>query len=244
MVDVQAELASALCEGAFSASEYLSESDARALFFTQHTLAPMSRDFSQYPKTCHMMLANRLRELSDADASALYYGILEKQKIADASKLLPTTPLDDLSKSAISRFLDRVAVDQGFQKKKNNMPPPAQCYVKGGSNSDFGGFFTWDRGGRFDSYQPGFLPVVPALLFNLTPSGQTESSITVSLWEIVSGMSAYTVTLGAIPSSDIHKLASVPESFWITITKLGIVAQIRLFDLFLSSIQDSKPHKI
>lgn len=239
IVELQAQLASAICGSVFSASDYLAESDAKALFFTDNTLCPSARDFSKYPNTYHAMLARRLREMSDWEASDLYFGKLEQQKILETANILPAFTLDDLSKGTIKRFIEKTAGYYGFEKRQNNSPPPSHCFCKEVSAAEIEGRFTWDSGGRFDSFRPGQAPFIPNLRFRITRQAEREPTIAVSLWEIVSGMSAYIVTKGAIPKNDIQTLSSIPVDHWIQITEIGIVAQIRFFDLFLKSLNNT-----
>ncbi|WP_291038034.1 hypothetical protein [Hyphomonas sp.] len=234
LVDLQSELASRICEGAFSASEFIAESDARALFRNQ--LSASNPDFSQYPKICHVALRNRLHSMSDPDRTRLYYGILEEQKLKDAQKFLPEIELDELSKPGIRRFLDRVALDQGFKKQKFYSPPPSHWHVK--DERDFSGYCLWDGGGRHSGYQPGFIPAMPGLIFSISASGRPETAVGVNLWELVSGMSFYCQPLTAIPRDDVSRIAAVPMSFWLTVTKISFYAQMRFFSLFLKSLED------
>lgn len=241
LIDVHAELASMLCHRAFAPRDYLAESDARALFRLRYAVTPDKALLPEYPNTLNKILNSRLHSMSSEETHRQYYGVLEAQKVREL-KLLSEDDTELLvRKSDMRKFVRKVAERNGFRHVSKRFPPLPSLLVKEMSNAEITGFFNIDSGGNEAIVTPSGFPLPPMLKFYLSKDPYYHYRMSLEPWQIITGMSAYGLTAGAIdgnsdPRTGERPIESVPAEFWSDIIKLGVVAYIRFFDLFLQSV--------
>lgn len=238
VIEVHGSVASELCEGAFSPEQFLHESDRRAVFWMKTHLTPRDRTLLPYPDELDRRVSEAVQGRSHRQHAARHLAKIEQQKIEEAHQVLPKIELASLAKKDIGMYLDLVCDLNGFQRSRSRFRPYKYLYWKPVEGTNLIGFFGWDRGGRFDSYQRGMPPSIPSLETYLQAGGMDEHGMGVPLVHLASSMGQYLHSAGAIHFTDRQNFERIPDEFWFPIIQVGIVAQVRFFDLFLNSVSE------
>nr|WP_321442158.1 hypothetical protein [uncultured Hyphomonas sp.] len=249
LIDVHAELASVLCDGAFTAREYLDESDARAYFRLRYAVTPDTALLANYPNRLNEILTKRLHSMPPEEEGRQYYGVLEAQKIQELA-LIPASDSELLVRNSdVRAYLRKVGERNGFRHLSKRVPPMPSILVKEMPNTGITGFFGVDSGGKGAIVKFG-LPLPPLVNFHLCTDAQYLDSMWLKPWDIITAMHVYSLMRGAInprmgprdSRTGQRPIDTVPPEFWSDIIKLGVVAYVRFFDLFLESVDASAVH--
>lgn len=238
VIDLHAQIASELCENAFSAEEFLKESDSRAIarianWIDQKPSVPATQPYYDYL----FQFRRRERSLGWQETHKRLYGPIEEQKLSELH-LLPETDVGIVfKKKEMGHYIKEIGQRMGFKpggKMLLSGKSPLSRKIEG---TDVLLKFALDLGQSEENF-PNQPPVPPAISVELLNSDDPTSVRRINVDDMVIGSLFYqgiqSIHKPYIQGSQIN---AVPVEHWSNIIKLDIFATITLLDLWISELE-------
>ncbi|MBL8536687.1 MAG: hypothetical protein JNM59_04725 [Hyphomonadaceae bacterium] len=235
MPDRYAELASEICDRAFTPEEFISECNLSAI-------RGMAANYGPQPRTAYgpgpheELFLQRERALNRAQVHRVFFGPLEAQKKKELGHITSEDAELVLKKSEIRRFAQKVGKRNGFALMKKGPQQFNNVMWKRMERTGVVGHYAVDTGGMNFPDPSG--PIDLGFSFFLGV-GEEPRRIDRSFGpnNIIRGLLNYDLLAGAVDRLDPNLAARiVPPEHSSAMAKLGVIALIRFFDLFLESL--------
>jgi len=225
--DLYATLASQICNGAFTPTDFIEESDARAVFYVASGFSLRALFLKRGPSPPFDLFDEACRRIGRANEYRMLFSELEHQKVKEATARVLSENFS-LRKPALRGFAEQVGKPRGFVRTKMHSAHFSTVCLKTTQSGVFG-YFVFSKGGsHLDSI---------GMQFFVGMGDPNGSCFEVVPEVIVAGMQHYDLLIGADPDN----VASRPRPGEETaqIAQIGIAALVVFFDLFVTSLAES-----
>lgn len=228
---LQAELASDLSGGAFTADEFIAEGAEVTYFFMEMVYDHSLIERTPVPNRCRSILANILRNTDEDELRRRYWRPIEEQKLVEM-RLLPEGNEElVLKRTEVRKFANKIAKNFGFRpvrKKRILFPSSVEKVLPRSALMAVMGI---DGGGSNYDIPLGF-----DTLFCITNGPNNNVGLTTDAECLLRGMRLYENINGIDHfGPQRSEFLAYPNEHWSNIQKVGAYAVVRCFDLFLDS---------
>lgn len=229
---LQAQLASELCDGAFTAEEYMAEGAALTYYRFNMAYDATFIERTPVPSGCQSSLVDVLRKMDKHEQWQRYWGPIEEQKLAESRLLPPGNQKLVLKISEVRKFANKVAKDFGFKAMKGERILFPSSLEKPLLKSGLRGVIGFDGGRSHYDIPFGF-----DVLCCVTNGPDDAAGITTEPDQLLHGMRLYGRIRHDIDAygSERTQLLTFSQERWSNLQKIGAYAVVRCFDLFLDS---------
>lgn len=232
--DRYAELASEICDGAFTPSEFIEECNTSAICEWSASYGPQPR-IVHGPGPHEALFKERQRALNRAQIHRLFFGELEAQKKKELDRITGEDAELVLKKSEIRRFAEKVGKRNGFALMKKGPVELNNIVWKGMERTGVVGYYAVDTGGK--SFPSPSGPIDLGLRFFIGIEAPRRTDLSFGPDRIIRGLLNYDLLAGAAdPLAPNLAARIVPPEHSSAMVKLGVIALVRFFDLFLQSL--------
>lgn len=228
--DFYATIASQICDGVFTSTDFIEESEARAVFYVASGFSLRSLILQRGPSPPFDLFAEARRRIGRANEHRMLYSEIRNQKLKEATRAAARMSSENfsLSRSMLRSFAEQAGKPRGFVRTKMHSAHFSTACLKTTQSSAFG-YFVFSKGGRgphLDSIGMQFLVGMG------DPNG---SCFEVVPELVIAGMQHYDLLIGKEPYHDAGEEAA-------QIAQIGVMALVAFFDLFVTSLGESIPH--